>query len=980
MSSPAVRRTTPPRDLPARVEAMLTAFAQSVFDDPANRRRFGARTAAAQDDLPRRVWFGTIRLAYQLLSRLRADASGLRTGIPAHASPGWIGARNQAALLDRLRELPLAGLAVEDLGRVYEALLDREPGLAVEPMARLRRGKLEAVLPAAQADPYRIQPQASRRSPRRVAWVEDIAPGRFYLRSIAGRKTSGSYYTPPDLVRFLVRETLGPQVEAVSPAADPRPGELLRLTVLDPAMGSGHFLIEACRFLGACLFDACRACAGRSLWGRVPAEIGPHLRGAEDGATAASAACRRLVAAQCLYGVDQDALAVEVARICLWLEVADAGLCWEALGRHLVHGDSLTGPALDDLPGLANPLPDGGLARRLRRWLDAALRDGRHGDAVAPFRVLARAWTGAVLRGADPAAHAAYDGLQSHVAETGTLPDALPPAARRLIQESVVADRGEGAAVAFDLTFPEVFYPQGLAGGRQGFHAVLGNPPWDAIRPAHKEFFAAHDLAVLDAPTARERRRRLEELAADPAVRRRWRAYRAQVEGRKACYDRLYRHQKVRLGDDLAGRYADQYRVFAERAVQLLRPGGRVGLVLPSAFLAAEGATGVRRLYLEEMALRCCYSFVNRRRFFPIDARCKFALVVAERGGPTTDFPCAFYLDDPHQLEAGTGVLRYSLDFVRRTGGPYLTFLEPRSPAELAAADRMLPGGRTLQSLEASHGVVFRTEPYALNVTTHGRLFRAALPTDDGEEPGPSLPLQEGKYFHQFTDGWGGPPRYRVPVAAARERAAALANADFYRLAFRTIAHATNERTAIFTVLPPGVLVSNSVAIEAAPERRPDAVALWLCAAANSFPFDFSVRLRGGSNMNLFIMRGGVLPAALPERFLAHAALRLVCNHVGFAPLWDGQLGTAWREPGRAPFAWPVLPGEEERWRLRAAIDAALAAAHGLTRREYGVILGTFRHKTCPQMPAWCLERFDECEQEGLDAFGRRHDPYADML
>jgi hypothetical protein len=987
--SPAPAREKPLRDLHAQVEGVLTAFVQSTLDPSAGRPHHGAPPAAARDVSPRRLWQDAIRLFYRLLFRLRAEASGLAAAAPLPAAPFGPHTQDTAALLEQLRALPLAGLPVEELGRVYEALLDREPGLAVEPMARLRRGKLEAVVPAGQAEPYRPQAQSGRSGRGRVVWVEDIAPGRFFLRTIPGRKTSGSYYTPPDLVRFLVRETLQPLVEAVSPAADPRPRDLLRLTVLDPAMGSGHFLIEACRFLGARLFDTCRACADRQLRDRLPDEVAPHLRGTDHGATAkAQAACRRLVASHCLYGIDQDALAVEVARLCLWLEAADADLSWAALERHLLHGDSLTGPALRDLTFLEKSAPEDGepdgMARCLRQRLEAALREHRRTDALAPFQALALAWTGAVTQRADRAARAAYEALLAHVAETGSLPDPLPPAARRLVRQGAAAGSGEGPAVAFDLAFPGVCYPQGLAAERQGFHAVLGNPPWDAIRPAHKEFFAAHDIAVLDAPTARERRRRLEELAAVPDVRRRWRAYRARVEGRKACYDRLYRHQKVRVGGDLAGRYADQYRVFAERAVQLLRPGGRVGLVLPSAFHAAEGATGLRRLYLEEMALRCCYSFENRRRLFPIDARCKFALVVAERGGVTSEFPCAFYLDDPRGLFDGSHTLRYTRDFVRRTGGPYLTFLEPRSPAELAAADRLLSGGRPLHSLEASHGVVFRTEPYAFNVTTHGCLFRAPRPSAVEEAApasatatGPALPLLEGKYFHQFTDRWGDPPRYRVPVAAAAGRPAALANAGFYRLAFRTVAHATNERTAIFTVLPPGVLVSNSVAIEAAPERRPDAVALWVCAAANSFVFDFSVRLRGGSNMNLFIMRGGTLPTALPERFLAHAALRLVCNHPGFAPLWDGQLGSAWREAGR-PSSWPALPDEAERSRLRATMDAAVAAAHGLTRREYETILGTFRPKSCPAMPAWCLERFDECERIGLDTFTRRHDPYWD--
>ena len=94
----------------------------------------------------------------------------------------------------------------------------------------------------------------------KVQFIEEIPAGRFYLRVGLGRKASGSYYTPHPFVRFLVQETLGPQLAERSPKGDPHPGEILKLKVLDPAMGSGHFLVEACRYLGEALYEACRLC------------------------------------------------------------------------------------------------------------------------------------------------------------------------------------------------------------------------------------------------------------------------------------------------------------------------------------------------------------------------------------------------------------------------------------------------------------------------------------------------------------------------------------------------------------------------------------------------------------------------------------------------------------------------------------------------------------------------------------------------
>jgi hypothetical protein len=504
----------------------------------------------------------------------------------------------------------------EDLGDVYEQLLDLEPGLAVVPMARLRRGKLEVVVPAEQGRCYRETVGSGSKT--RVTWVEEItpaagSPGKFYLRAAPGRKTSGSYATPPDLVRFLVEETLRPQADALSPRDDPRPRGLLTLTVLDPALGSGPFLLGACRFLADRLYQACRACAARGLWDRVPEEIAPHL-------TAAGPETRtlfkELIARHCLYGADRNAFAVELARACLWLEVGSPTLPWALLERRLVNGDSLTGPFSTDLPHPTRP-PDpatpGPLERAFLRRLRAAVDCARGGrdDALLPFRVVAVAWAGAVMLRGEPGVMMTYRRLLAHVAEHADLPAPVPPAVLRLLRQAsglaaLPPDRdglaaalrhaplgsSDGPPLSFDLAFPEVFFPDGPGAERQGFHAVLCNPPWDAIRPAEKEFFAAHDLAVLDAPTARERRGRIEELTRRPDVAREWSAYRARLAGQKACHDRLYRHQKVLIGNDLAGRYSDSYRVFAERAAELLRPGGYAGLVLPAAFHANEGATG----------------------------------------------------------------------------------------------------------------------------------------------------------------------------------------------------------------------------------------------------------------------------------------------------------------------------------------------------------------------------------------------------
>jgi hypothetical protein len=114
------------------------------------------------------------------------------------------------------------------------------------------------------------------------------------------------------------------------------------------------------------------------------------------------------------------------------------------------------------------------------------------------------------------------------------------------------------------------------------------------------------------------------------------------------------------------------------------------------------------------------------------------------------------------------------------------------------------------------------------------------------------------------------------------------------------------------------------------------------------------------------------------ERFLAHAALRLTCNHQGFLPLWRDQLGDLWRERS-LPQSWPVISKTETRWRLRAAMDAVVATAYGLDRADYAHILGSFSHRSFQSASAFCLAAFDALGTHRLDAFCSAQDPYFDI-
>ena len=154
--------------------------------------------------------------------------------------------------------------------------------------------------------------------------------------------------------------------------------------------------------------------------------------------------------------------------------------------------------------------------------------------------------------------------------------------------------------------------------------------------------------------------------------------------------------------------------------------------------------------------------------------------------------------------------------------------------------------------------------------------------------------------------------------------------------------------------------------------------ALVLCALLNAHPFDWLVRRKAATHLSLYILDGLPLPALdEPTRcFLAQSVVRLCANHAGYAPLWTDQFGAAWHETG-PPMNWPAIPHEADRWRLRAAMDAAVAHGFGLNRDDYARVLGGFSHKSFPATPALCLEAYDLYADLGSEAFLARHAPYA---
>jgi hypothetical protein len=422
-------------------------------------------------------------------------------------------------------------LGVEQLGAVYETLLDYVPRVG----------------PGSPA-PGRRPPQVS------------LEPGS------GVRKATGTFYTPQAIAHWVVRRTLTPLV------ANLTPDRILELRVLDPAMGSGAFLVAACAFLA----EAYEAAVVRS--GTCHAsDIGPVER----------ASIRRTVAERCLFGVDVNPMAVQLARLSLWLATLSADKPLGFLDHHLQVGDSLLGAWLSSLRNagparkrrIASSSPslfgDSNVAAALEAALPvrfalshvpndtpAQVREkeralaalNRRDSAISKWKRVADLWC---ARWFDRDAAASVYPALSDAILTGR--SSLPgPQVLRLL-ERAEALAAQHRFFHWELEFPEVFFEKdGTRRPSPGFDAIIGNPPWDMMRA--------------DAGSPERRAGARGSLGATVRFTRDAGVYASQSAG-----------------------HANRYQLFVERSVALTRHGGRVGLVLPWGLYSDHGSRSLRQ-------------------------------------------------------------------------------------------------------------------------------------------------------------------------------------------------------------------------------------------------------------------------------------------------------------------------------------------------------------------------------------------------
>ena len=882
-----------------------------------------------------------------------ASVSKLGARIAALSLPdGEFAGALAALLLDRTAEgtegpVDFRSLGIREFGTIYEGLLESELSLAETDLTV--DAKTQAYLPAKPGD------------------TVEIRAGGVYLHNRSGaRKSSGSYYTPAFAVEHLLDRALEPalddHIERLDGMPDREAGRrFFEFRVADIAMGSGHFLVGAVDRIERRLANYL---AGRALpdvreeFARLRRtaveQLGPDWSGdpIED-----IRLLRRQVARRCIFGVDMNPMAVELARLSLWIHTFVPGLPLSLLDHNLIRGNSLVGVATFDEASELFEASGNLFSFTASERLDAVRE---------PLRKLAR------LTDANDAeireARELYERIRLRMEQERELFTLL--AASRTnsdIREQIVQgqvatrwqeqgdafraewmDKGQGELEGLDAFHFPVAFPHVFLGDRSGFDVILGNPPWEKPMVEEHAFWARHF------PGLRSRPQREAEVLTEQ-----YRAERpelvARLDEERRAADRLRSLLIAGAYPGISAGHPDLYKAFVWRFWHLVSPdGGRIGVVLPRSALAAKGGDVFRKRILKQAEAVDLTMLVNNREWVFPNVHPQYTIgltaITRRKGGGEPELRLNGPFANLKRFRAGAGKepVRFCAREVEAwNDSASIPLLPSDESVEVFAQLRKSP------RLDLNDGSGWRARPVQgdLNSTT-GKPY---MDLKSESRPEGFWPVYKGASFDVWTPdtgtyyAWTDPERVLEHLQVKRERAnkrSAFSEFDDKwredsttlpclraRIAFRRIARATDSRTVRAALVP-----SHSCLTDVAPyflwPRGNETDEAYLLGVLSSIPLDWYARRFVETHMDFHVLNPFPIPRADAEsplrgRVIALAG-RLAAADDRFAD-WAGRVGV---DCGS-------LESDEKEDLIRE-LDAVVAHLYGLTEPQLVHIFETF--------------------------------------
>lgn len=803
---------------------------------------------------------------------------------------------------------------------------------------------------------------------------KNVQPGDLYLINHDGeRKATGSYYTPDLIVNHLVKNALEPKLEEI---ASSNSGfneiyqEVLRLSICDPAMGSGH-MVYACynriiEFLHQLIEEQNESGDDSIIWNSETAyEI------------------RANVARRCIYGADLNPTAVELAKLVMWMSIFNVDKPFEFFDYNLTCGNSLIG--LNEETENATGNNENSSSIFGETTAPALLRSTEELEASVQATLVQHVKTmQAMSRETVDEVHA-VDAfwrtevlpLQKNLSFVWNIKLALTlfsakthqqqleevrlgyPTLIELLDEDPhyvqkVLDEDsdvppsvlklKSIAQTIEETFRpihwRVMFPHIMVQG--GFDVICANPPWDKVKPTRGEYFSDfiegyNNLDTKDAKVASD-----SLMAQNQEIKEGWIKYDESFRRQNEFYANTYQHQVV-YGADGKKLSGDNnlYKLFVEKIYTLLKQGGSCGLVIPDNFNIDSGCSGLRRLILNKTTLRELVMFENRKNLFDIHRQYKFNVMSFDKIAPRSNaaFKAGFYWYEPAWLDGEPTpdfyeaeeknhprhhrTYSYSSSFIREVSPDTYFIFEFRNERQKNTYQQLLK----FPSLGDTSALFFGRTYREFDMTNDSDLFSR-------EKYG--WPLYQGGMIHHYDAGFKAPGRFVEQTVGERRLAqkwkvqVGELPGRTYRIAWRSIAQPTDTRSLICTVLPRGTFVGNSLNLLELKSEGLE-VDYPLVSGVNvvlsSTAADFFIRQRIAKNVNAFIVKELPVPRDVERiRSLGESALGLYSGP-DFEKFRNGV---------------DELLEAGERRDLQARLDAEVAHLYLLTYEQYQSVLDSF--------------------------------------
>ena len=888
---------------------------------------------------------------------------GVRDGSPNHNLPQYNGhlfeinpsiddaeIKNKflvPALTDLLKRddepIDYGSFNVRHLGHIFENLMEYNPKQAqYDLMLLVKNGKTIEV-----------------KTSKEVTY--SIKKGDIYLASkegITARKTTASYYTPEEIVTFLVDKGLTPifterekhiqndinrykknKNEENAKACIDR---LLDIQVLDPAMGSGHFLVEVLNRITQWVTDMRKKYPNQPLSDDIKRDRKAVLEDQknkgiiiDENLLADEVLLKRKVMKRCIFGVDINPMAVDLAKLSLWLDSFAIGVPLTYMDHHIKIGDSAMGMFWKDVEDKKNTSLDeydtdisNKLIHDVSMSSDMTITQVRKSEEnhqeyqklIEPKKVSLDALTVSKI---DPKFLPKKTNLQDMIHRFGKYSKSDP--VELIKARKTVSDLSERHKFFhWDLEMRDAF-----TNTRWGFDCIVGNPPWEKVKPSNKEFFTPIDPAFKDLTPNTKKKKRKEELLKNKKIKEEWEMYEKHINQKSKFYNsNVYKLQGK--GDK------DLYKLILERALNLVTENGTISIVIPSRILFNPGGIDIRKHMLEKNILSM-YMFENRKNIFKnVDSRYRFLLLTIQNNTGKDKFQVGFYLHYLDSLYDKTKekkkIYAISKETIKKTSPSNYVILQIQDSILLKIFENLLENDLLLLD---NFGIEY-----------NGKLVSEFHKTNDSKlllENKNGWLLLEGKFMHQYTQKWLRPKfviNRQDGLKRLESTKAFLGKSkeihDSYRLVFRDIADPTNVRSCISTIISPhtfhthslhSIVFSKNGKIIFGSEYNKKIA--YLCGILNSLMFDFIVRSNAQSNLTKIIFK---LPFPRPkhEKQITNLVTKLLVGTPEFAGFADSF----------------HIPNKKltlaERIKTTAEIDALVADSYDLTVPEYETIIDTF--------------------------------------